>query len=89
MFKVNGQRLKPYAVEPTADKEETPLLDPPLIQKGYLSGSDFCTNLEFTPIFVGVFIVSFFLVLFVIFLNFPNFSFSFLVIVLTFIFMFL
>ena len=29
MFKVNGQRLKPYAVQHTADKEEIPLLDPP------------------------------------------------------------
>ena len=29
VFKVNGQRLKPYAVQHTADKEEIPLLDPP------------------------------------------------------------
>ena len=29
VFKVNGQRLKPYAVQHTADKEEVPLLDPP------------------------------------------------------------
>ena len=28
VFKVNGQRLKPYAVQHTADKEEIPLLDP-------------------------------------------------------------
>ena len=29
IFKVNIQRLKPYAVQFTADKEEFPLLDPP------------------------------------------------------------
>ena len=29
VFKVNGQRLKPYAVQFAADKEEIPLLDPP------------------------------------------------------------
>ena len=29
VFKVNGQRLKPYAVQHIADKEEIPLLDPP------------------------------------------------------------
>ena len=29
LFKVNGQRLKPYAVQHSADKEEIPLLDPP------------------------------------------------------------
>ena len=29
VFKVNGQRLKPYAVQHTANKEEIPLLDPP------------------------------------------------------------
>ena len=29
VFKVNGQRLKPYAVQHSADKEEIPLLDPP------------------------------------------------------------
>ena len=29
VFKVNGQRLKPYAVQHTLDKEEIPLLDPP------------------------------------------------------------
>ena len=29
VFKVNGQRLKPYVVQFTADKEEIPLLDPP------------------------------------------------------------
>ena len=29
VFKVNGQRLKPYAVQHTADKEEIPLLNPP------------------------------------------------------------
>ena len=29
LFKVNGQRLKPYAVQHIADKEEIPLLDPP------------------------------------------------------------
>ena len=29
VFKVNGQRLKPYAVQHKADKEEIPLLDPP------------------------------------------------------------
>ena len=28
-FKVNGQRLKPYAIQHTADKEEIPLLDRP------------------------------------------------------------
>ena len=28
VFKVNGQRLKPYAVQHTVDKEEIPLLDP-------------------------------------------------------------
>ena len=29
VFKVNGQRLKPYAVQHSSDKEEIPLLDPP------------------------------------------------------------
>ena len=29
VFKVNGQRLKPYATQHTVDKEEIPLLDPP------------------------------------------------------------
>ena len=29
VFKVNGQRLKPYAVQHTANKEEIPILDPP------------------------------------------------------------
>ena len=29
VFKVNGQNLKPYAVQHSADKEEIPLLDPP------------------------------------------------------------
>ena len=29
VFKVNEQRLKPYAVQHTTDKEEIPLLDPP------------------------------------------------------------
>ena len=29
VFKVNGQRLKPYAIQHTVDKEEIPLLDPP------------------------------------------------------------
>ena len=29
VFKVNGQRLKPYLVHHSADKEEIPLLDPP------------------------------------------------------------
>ena len=29
VFKVNGQRLKPYTVQHTADKEEISLLDPP------------------------------------------------------------
>ena len=29
VFKVNGQRLKHYAVQHSADKEEIPLLDPP------------------------------------------------------------
>ena len=29
VFKVNGQRLKPYAVQFIVDKEEIPLLDPP------------------------------------------------------------
>ena len=29
LFKVNGQGLKPYVVQFTADKEEIPLLDPP------------------------------------------------------------
>ena len=29
IFKVNGQRLKPYEVQFTVDKEEFPLLDPP------------------------------------------------------------
>ena len=28
VFKVNGQRLKPYAVQHIADKEEIPLLGP-------------------------------------------------------------
>ena len=31
VFKVNGQRLKPYATHFTADKEELPLLDPPQV----------------------------------------------------------
>ena len=29
VFKVNGQRLKPYAAQHSADKEENPLLNPP------------------------------------------------------------
>ena len=29
VFKVNGQRLKAYAVQHSTDKEEIPLLDPP------------------------------------------------------------
>ena len=29
IFKVNRQRLKPYATQLAADKEEIPLLDPP------------------------------------------------------------
>ena len=29
VFKVNRQRLKPYATQHSADKEEIPLLDPP------------------------------------------------------------
>ena len=29
VFKVNGQRLKPYAAQNSTDKEEIPLLDPP------------------------------------------------------------
>ena len=29
VLKVNGQRLKPYAVQHSADNEEIPLLDPP------------------------------------------------------------
>ena len=29
VFKVNGQRMKPYAIQHTADKEEIPLFDPP------------------------------------------------------------
>ena len=29
VFKVNGKRLKPYAVQHSTDKEEIPLLDPP------------------------------------------------------------
>ena len=31
VFKVNGQRLKAYAVPFTADKEELPLLEPPKV----------------------------------------------------------
>ena len=38
MFKVNGQRLKPYAVAFTADKEELPLLEPTKFWKATLSG---------------------------------------------------
>ena len=29
VFKVNRQRMKPYAVQHSIDKEEIPLLDPP------------------------------------------------------------
>ena len=29
VFKVNGQRVKPYVVQQTADREEILLLDPP------------------------------------------------------------
>ena len=29
LFKVNGQRMKPYIVQHSADKEEIPFLDPP------------------------------------------------------------
>ena len=29
VFKVNGQRLKPYGVQHSTDKEEIALLDPP------------------------------------------------------------
>ena len=38
MFKVNGQRLKPYAVPFTTDKEELPLLEPKEVWKATLSG---------------------------------------------------
>ena len=31
IFKVNGQRLKPYAAHFTADKEDLPFLDPPQV----------------------------------------------------------
>ena len=29
VFKVNGQRVKPYAAQHTANEEDIPLLDPP------------------------------------------------------------
>ena len=29
VLKVNGQRMKPYAIHHTVDKEEIPLIDPP------------------------------------------------------------
>ena len=51
VFKVNGQRLKPYAAQHSADKEEIPLLDPPLNSKDYLSGSGFYNISEVTKIF--------------------------------------
>ena len=35
VFKVNGQRLKPHAVQHTTDKEEIPLLDPSINPTGY------------------------------------------------------
>ena len=43
VFKVNGQRLKPYAAQQSVDNEEIPLLDPPSKLKDYLSGSGFCS----------------------------------------------
>ena len=33
VLKVNGQRLKPYAVQHSVDKEEIPLLDPLCFQE--------------------------------------------------------
>ena len=53
VFKVNGQRLKPYSAQHSTYKEEIPLLDPPMNSKDYLSGSGFCSILEVTKIFVG------------------------------------
>ena len=38
LFKVNGQRLKPYAVLFTPDKEELSLLEPPKVQRVGLGG---------------------------------------------------
>ena len=37
IFKVNGQRVKPFAAYFTADKEELPLLDPPQVLRTTLS----------------------------------------------------
>ena len=58
VFKVNGRRLKPYAAQHSADKEEIPFLDtpppPPMNSKDYLSGSGFCSISEVTKIFVGI-----------------------------------
>ena len=53
VFKVNGKKLKPYAAQHSANKEEIPLLDPPMNSKDYLSGSGFCSIPEVTKIFVG------------------------------------
>ena len=53
VFKDNGQRLKPYAAQPSADKEVTPLLDPPMNSKDYGSGSGFYSISEVTKLFVG------------------------------------
>ena len=44
VFKVNGQRLKPYAVQRTADKEEIPLLDPHESKRATLCRCGPCKN---------------------------------------------
>ena len=44
VLKVNGQRPKPYAAQHSADKEEIPLLDPPLILKTTLVGVAFAVS---------------------------------------------
>ena len=46
VFKVNGQRLKPYAAQHSIDKEEIPILDPP----DHTFRSDFCSISEVTII---------------------------------------
>ena len=69
VFKVNGERMKPYAAQHSADKEEIPLLDPPppLNSKDYLCGSGFYSISEATEIFVRI-LCALFLILVVIFL---------------------
>ena len=51
VFKVNGQRLKAYAVPFTADKEELPLLEPLEVYKATLSGLSLYRDPKSTPFY--------------------------------------